>query len=609
MTALGIFAISFIQAKRIYLFLIASLFLLGILGSGTPTAHAQGFALSLVWSDEFNSATASNVDTTKWTFDTGNNNGWGNDELEFYTRRTNNAFVAGGLLHIHAQIETTNSISHNVTNVFHYTSARMKSQGLFNTLYGRIEWRAKLPAGTGMWPALWMMGSNSVSVPWPGCGEIDVVENNGADVTFVQGSLHSGTDETLTYTLPGSGSVADFHVYDLDWISNSITWSVDGVAYETQTSWGTSVSGKSYPYPFNQPFYILMNLATGGDYVNNPDTNSINASLPNELQVDYIRVYQFVPVINPLITQISPTNGCASGGTHITISGANFQSGSTITMNGVNATAVTFVNSNTLTAITSANTPGAYSVVVKTPLKPPTTLTNGFTCVGAPLFAGPGGVTPAINGATLSWSAASGGMAPLAYNVSEGTNSGGESALLGTNALSVFLPLFPGSNSAITYFFKVNATDGCSASDTNQVELSVQPLLDPDASQVGDGIPNSWKLQYGFNPFDPTVAAADPDGDGLSNLQEFELGTDPTDPTSPFHVTSVTMNGTDMLINWMSVGGMTNAVESASDPGATWSNISGNIILTGVGLTTTNYTDPGAATNYPANYYHIRLVP
>ncbi len=608
MTVLGVFAISFIRTKRILSrFAIAGLFLFGLVVSGPSTAHAQGFALSLVWSDEFNSATASNVDSTKWTFQSGNNNGWGNNELEFYTGRTNNAYVAGGLLHIHAQIETTNSISRGVTNTFNYTSARMLTQGHFNTLYGRIEWRAKLPAGTGMWPALWMMGSNSVSVPWPGCGEIDVVENDGANPSFVQGSIHSGTDATQIYNFTGGDSVTNFHVYDLDWTSNSITWSVDGTAYETQTSWGTSVSGKSYPFPFNQPFYLLMNLAVGGDYVNDPLPASINPSLPQEMQVDYVRVYQFVPVINPLITSITPTNGCTGGGTTITIGGVNFQSGSTITMNGVSA-AATFVNSNTLTAVTAANSPGTFSVVVKTPLKPPTTLTNGFTYVGAPLFAGPGSITPAIEGATLTWSAAS-GTPPLTYGVYEATNSGGEvSPLLTTNALSVFLPLYPGSNSPITYFFKVNAVNGC-GTDTNTVELSAQPLLDPDASQVGDGIPNSWKLQYGFNPFDPTVAAADPDGDGLSNLQEFELGTDPTDPASPFHVTSVTMNGPDMLINWMSVGGMTNAVESASDPGATWSNISGNIILTGVGLTTTNYTDPGAATNYPANYYHIRLVP
>jgi beta-glucanase (GH16 family) len=606
MTALRVFAFFFVRSKRVFLIpATGGLFLLGLLGTGTSTTYGQ--TLSLVWSDEFNSVTSSNVDTTKWTFDTGNNNGWGNNELEFYTRRTNNAYVAGGLLHIHAQIENTNSVSHSVTNTFNYTSARMKTQGLFNTLYGRIEWRAKLPAGTGMWPALWMMGSNSVSVPWPDCGEIDVVENDGAYPYFVQGSIHSGTDASNYYLFNIYGATTNFHVYDLDWTANSITWSVDGAAYETQTSWGTSTTN-AYPYPFNQPFYLLMNLAVGGDYVNNPDTNSINPSLPNEMQVDYIRVYQYVLVVNPLIVSITPASGCASGGTAITIGGFNFQSGSTIIMNGVNATGVTFVNSNVLTAVTGANSPGTYSVVVKIPGHAPTTLTNGFTYTGPPLFAGPGSITPAIEGATLTWSAAS-GVAPLTYGVYEATNSGGEiNALLTTNALSVFIPLYPGSNSPITYFFKVNAVNGC-GTDTNAVELSAQPLLDPTKSQVGDGIPNSWKQQYGFSPFDPTVAAADPDGDGLSNLQEFLLGTNPLDNTSPFHVTAITLQGPDVLITWLSVGGMTNAVESAPDFGGSFSNISGNIVIMGTGVTTTNYLDAGAATNTPANYYRIRLVP
>jgi hypothetical protein len=279
-------------------------------------------------------------------------------------------------------------------------------------------------------------------------------------------------------------------------------------------------------------------------------------------------------------------------------------------MNGVNATGVTWVNSNTLTAVTAPNSPGTDNVVVKTPGKPPTTLTNGFTYASPPLFAGPGGITPAIEGATLTWSAASGGTAPLTYRVYEATNSGGEiNPLLTTNALSVFLPLYPGSNSPITYFFKVNAFDNCAASDTNQVELSAQPLLDPTKSQVGDGIPNGWKQQYGFSPFDPTVAAADPDGDGLSNLQEFLLGTSPTDGSSPFRVTGITLQGSDVLITWMTTGGMTNAVESTPDPGGSYSNISGNIIITDTGPTATNYLDAGAVTNTPARYYRVRLVP
>ena len=303
MAAQRLFIISLFRSKPVFLTLaFRGLLLIGLLGAMTPATHGQ--TLSLVWSDEFNSATSSNVDTTKWTFDTGNNGGWGNNELEFYTDRTNNAYVANGLLHIHAQIESTNG--------FNFTSARMKTQGLFWTLYGRIEWRAKLPAGVGMWPALWMLGTNIVNTPWPGCGEIDVVENNGATITFEQGSIHSGSDATQIFNFTGGDSVTNFHVYDLDWTTNSITWSVDGVPYETQTSWSSS-TGNPYPFPFNQPFFLLMNLATGGNYVGNPSTNSINPSLPAEMQVDYVRVFDFVavPPPPPTPTGLTATSGAS----------------------------------------------------------------------------------------------------------------------------------------------------------------------------------------------------------------------------------------------------------------------------------------------------------
>jgi hypothetical protein len=180
--------------------------------SSSPPAggSTSGGGRTPVWSDEFN---GTNLDLTKWTFDTGGG-GWGNNELEYYTSRTNNAYVSGGMLHIRAQIEGTNG--------YHYTSARMKTQRLFAKKYGRIEWRAKLPAGTGMWPALWTLGTNIDSVGWPACGEIDVIENNGANPTFVQGSLHWGGDTTGIYNFTGGDSVTNFHVYDLDWTSDSI---------------------------------------------------------------------------------------------------------------------------------------------------------------------------------------------------------------------------------------------------------------------------------------------------------------------------------------------------------------------------------------------------
>ncbi len=250
---------------------------------------------NIVWSDEFN---GTSVDTNKWTFETGNggsNPGWGNRELEYYTSRTNNAYVANGLLHIVARVESMGGFS--------FTSARMKTQGLYNTpVYGRIEWRAAMPAGVGMWPGLWMMGSDFPTAGWPDCGEIDVAETKGTALTQIHGSLHSGSDETGIYTLNGN-SITNFHTYMVDWESGSISFSVDGQVYETQTGW-TSPTGP-FPAPFNAPFFLLMNLAVGGNFVGNPSVAAIAAGavFPADIQVDYVRVLERTAPLQIAATQ------------------------------------------------------------------------------------------------------------------------------------------------------------------------------------------------------------------------------------------------------------------------------------------------------------------
>ena len=251
----------------------------------TQTSGAPYGGMNIVWDDEFN---GSSIDTNIWTYDLGNggsNSGWGNQELEYYTSRTNNAFVANGFLHIVARRESMQG--------FNYTSARMKTEGLVSLQYGRLEWRAQLPAGVGVWPALWMLGTSFGSIGWPGCGEVDVVENDGANPTFVQGSLHSGSDETGVYNFLAGDSTTNFHTYTLDWATNAFIYYVDGHLYQTQTSWGSS-TGNPYPFPFNQPFFLLMDFAVGGNYVGNPGTAQINAGtvFPAQMLVDYVRLYQ-----------------------------------------------------------------------------------------------------------------------------------------------------------------------------------------------------------------------------------------------------------------------------------------------------------------------------
>jgi beta-glucanase (GH16 family) len=255
----------------------------------------------LTWSDEFN---GSNVDTATWAFETGAG-GWGNSEREFYTGGTTNTYVSGGALHIVAKQQSMGGVP--------YTSARMKSQGLYAKKYGRFEFRAKLPQGVGCWPALWMMGANIGSVGWPACGEMDVMENRGTSSNVVGGTLHysdssnNHLQQGLEYTL--GTSVTNFHTYAVEWTTNSIKWLVDSNTIQTWTSWSSSTG--PYPAPYNQPFFLLMNLAIGGNYLGNPSDAAINSGtqFPVELQVDYIRIYDFVPSIPDVPTGLRTSPG------------------------------------------------------------------------------------------------------------------------------------------------------------------------------------------------------------------------------------------------------------------------------------------------------------
>jgi beta-glucanase (GH16 family) len=245
----------------------------------------------LIWRDEFDGAS---IDTNKWTFDIGNGAptlpGWGNNEKQFYTSRPQNAQVSNGILHIIAQKESTNGFS--------YTSARLKTKDLFARAWGRFEFRAKAPSGLGYWSALWMLPENSAYGSWAASGEIDVMEIKGAEMNRVFGTIHFGgswpknAQAGAAYKFANGGTASDFHVYQLDWTTNTIGWSVDGVTYKKQTNWWSA--GGPFPAPFDQPFYILMNLAVGGNYLKNPEANTINArtEFPGELQVDYVRVYE-----------------------------------------------------------------------------------------------------------------------------------------------------------------------------------------------------------------------------------------------------------------------------------------------------------------------------
>ena len=260
-------------------------------GGGATLQPPPTKGFTLVWSDEFSGPDGSSPDSSKWTFDTGvGGSGWGNNELESYTNRTQNAQLKGGNLVITALKETYADPSDNVTR--NYTSARMKTQGLFNQAYGRFEARIKIPAGQGMWPAFWMLGKDISSIGWPKCGEIDIMENIGKEPGMVHGSLHGPStsgptgDLTASFSLPAGQNFADdFHLYALEWEPGTIRFYVDSNLYATftQSRWPTGGT-----WVFDHPFFLILNLAVGGNWPGSPDATTV---FPQQMLVDYVRVY------------------------------------------------------------------------------------------------------------------------------------------------------------------------------------------------------------------------------------------------------------------------------------------------------------------------------
>lgn len=230
--------------------------------------------VNLIWSDEFNVDGA--PDPTNWTYDIGTgNNGWGNAESQYYTDRTDNVTIAGGVLKITAKAESFSGSN--------YTSARIKSQNLFEFTYGRVEVRAKLPTGGGTWPAIWMLGADFDTVGWPATGEIDIMEHVGNQQNTVFSSLHfpnnSGGNAVTQNTVINDVSTA-FHNYSVEWSSTEIKFYVDDQLFHTFAN--------SSAVPFNKDFFFILNVAMGGNFGGTIDPAFIESSM----EIDYIRVYQ-----------------------------------------------------------------------------------------------------------------------------------------------------------------------------------------------------------------------------------------------------------------------------------------------------------------------------
>lgn len=237
----------------------------------------------LVWADEFD---GKSLNELNWSFENGdgcpNNCGWGNHELEYYTSRKDNLFFHDGKMIILAKKETVAGKE--------YSSSKIVSRGKKAFKFGRIDFRAKLPKGQGIWPAFWMMPDKDIYGSWPKSGELDIMEMIGREPNKVYGTLHFGPGPGSTQ-LGGNTTVAsgifndEFHVFSVEWKKDEINWLLDGKIYSKHhlSEFGSN------NYPFNEEFFFIINLAVGGDWPGNPDNTTY---MPQFLIVDYVRVYQ-----------------------------------------------------------------------------------------------------------------------------------------------------------------------------------------------------------------------------------------------------------------------------------------------------------------------------
>jgi beta-glucanase (GH16 family) len=300
--------------KRTLAILLSAMMILpGTSFAGTEVKQGDGKAISnqvvkqnksdwsLVWADEFS---GTEIDRTKWTFDIGNwitdqdgngiTPGWGNNEKEYYTDSNENAFINDGKLVIKAKKEQVT----DRFGTYDYTSAKLKTKGLFSKKYGRYEIKAKFPVGKGLWPAIWMLPEGDKYGSWAASGEIDIVESWGSKPHTVAGTIHYGEGwPNNKYTgkefeLPKNRGIDSWHTYALEWEPGELRWYVDGELYQTQNKWYSkgkdNAANYSYPAPFDQDFYLIMNLAVGGWFDGDPDETT---QFPKQMEVDYVRVY------------------------------------------------------------------------------------------------------------------------------------------------------------------------------------------------------------------------------------------------------------------------------------------------------------------------------
>jgi beta-glucanase (GH16 family) len=267
---------------RLILSQLAVLSLLLIVGC-SRSSDPKPIGWVLTWQDEFDGPIGTSPDSARWGYDIGTD--WGNAQLEYDTARPENVSLDGaGRLAITARKESYLGRE--------YTSGRINTNGFFAQAEGRFEARIKLPKGQGIWPAFWLLGANFATVPWPDCGEIDILEYRGQEPRVLHGSIHGpgysgGNAVTSRFDLAGSAGLDDaFHVFAVEWSKDRITWIIDDTRWLTV---GPSDLPAGAAWVFDHPFFIILNVAVGGHFVGPPDAST---PFPQTMLVDWVRVYR-----------------------------------------------------------------------------------------------------------------------------------------------------------------------------------------------------------------------------------------------------------------------------------------------------------------------------
>ena len=489
-----------------------SALLLGMLAASLRLEAQSLPGWSLLWADEFSQTNGSAPDSTKWGYDLGGS-GWGNNELQYYTNRTENARIEGGELVIEARAESFGGRN--------YTSARLLTKDKWAWTYGRIEARIKIPKGQGIWPAFWMLGSNIGSAGWPNCGEIDIMENIGSLPSTLYGTIHgpgySGGGGISGNTVLSGAALSDaFHVYAIEWEENRIRWFLDGQQFFTLTPANLPAGSN---WVFNQPQFLLLNLAVGGNWPGSPNAST---TFPQRMAVDYVRVYQPTGVVKAgTKVTVDPAENWL-GYMHISdlpTSGGAYRSGG---LWNVSDLCASFSGSTVTLSPNTMSDPATYWYIGGgAPGRP------GNKIMTANLYVEKTGIlsgqtltfTGTVSANTLTNSHRS--IAFIRDFSADYSSFSTVTTPLVNGDFSISLATSAGSGRHVQYGFETTGVNVWPTDVGPFGSVRIAPLTATPFT--------TWMSALDFSAFaNPNLTASgDPDGDGQSNFKEFALNSDP----------------------------------------------------------------------------------